>query len=239
MQSPDVPAMTSFSRLSLGDLPFDLPQAIALPFDIHDPSHADFGRHGITCPPSVARSVTKRQVEFLAGRRCALQALRERQCLVTDLPIGPDRAPLWPEGLLGSITHVDGLAAAVATGARGLRGIGIDIERIPNQGGLDALRSTVLVAGEHRAIDELADAMGQPMALTLAFSAKESFYKAAAKAAGRMFDFDAVEVLGMASSGLLDLVVAVDLSADLPRGTLMQVSVTHLDERTLMTACAW
>jgi len=231
--------VTSFSRLSLGDLPFALPQAVALPFDIHEPADADFERYGIACPPSVARSVTRRKVEFLAGRRCALEALHEQGAPVEDLPIGPDRAPVWPPGFLGSITHTDGLAAAVTVRSQGLRGIGIDIERIPNASGLEALRSTVLVDAEHGAVERLADAIGWPMALTLVFSAKESVYKAAAKAAGRMFDFNAVEVLGMTGDGLLDIVLALDLSPDLTRGRHMKVSISHLDARTLMTACAW
>ena len=229
----------SFSWLSLGDLPFALPKAVALPFDIHEPADADFERYGIVCPPSVARSVTKRKVEFLAGRRCAIEALHEQGAPVEDLPIGPARAPVWPPGFLGSITHTDGLAAAVTVRSQGLRGIGIDIERIPSASGLEALRSTVLVDAEHGAVEKLADAIGWPMALTLVFSAKESFYKAAAKAAGRMFDFNAVEVLGMTTSRSLDLMLALDLSPELIRGTHMQVSVNHLDAHTVMTACVW
>ena len=55
--------------------------------------------------PFVKKAVEKRRREFSAGRTCARQALRELGC--ADAPIVQDQngAPLWPPGIVGSITH--------------------------------------------------------------------------------------------------------------------------------------
>lgn len=231
--------MKAFFRLPLAALAFDLPAAFALHFDAQDSRDDDFARHGIVCPPSIALSVPKRRAEFLAGRRCAFRALRDLGCSIGDLPIGPDRAPVWPSGFLGSITHAGTIAAAVAAPAGNIRGIGIDIECVATGAALDALETTVIVAAERGLVDTLSRSLGRAEALTLVFSAKESFFKATAKAVGRIFDFQAVHIAGLPQQGLLEFEVAEDLATDLPAGHRMQASVTRLDEHTLMTACVW
>ena len=231
--------MNDFFRLPLDGLDRRLPAAVALYFDPYNPMDTDFARHHYLLTASIARAVPKRQAEFLAGRRCAIAALHEQGRSVSEVAIGPDYAPVWPCGFLGSITHSDGIAAAVVTGDTALRGVGIDIEKIPGASTLEALRDLVIVEKERRTLDALASSMGTAAAFTVVFSAKESFYKATAKTVGRVFDFSAVCVLGMSESGLMDLVVNEDLARDLPRGMHFQASVNRLDERTVMTACVW
>jgi 4'-phosphopantetheinyl transferase EntD len=49
-----------------------------------------------------------------------------------DLPIGPNRSPVWPTGIVGSITHVrcgdDGVYAAAVARADVVLAVGIDFE---------------------------------------------------------------------------------------------------------------
>lgn len=120
-----------------------------------------------------------------------------------------------------------------------MRGLGIDIERVAADAALDALEATVIVEAERGLVDTLARSMGHAEALTLVFSAKESFFKATAKDVGRIFDFQAVHIVDVSQRGLLELEVAEGLAVDLPLGRRMQASVMHLDEHTLMTACVW
>jgi 4'-phosphopantetheinyl transferase EntD len=56
----------------------------------------------------VADAVEKRRREFVTTRRCARQALA--QLGVPPVPIrpGPGRAPVWPAGVVGSLTHCAG-----------------------------------------------------------------------------------------------------------------------------------
>ncbi len=231
--------MEPFFKLPLGGPALELPAAFALRFDAEGFREDDFSRHGIVCPPSIARSVPKRQAEFLAGRRCALRALRDLGCNVGDLPIGPDRAPVWPSGFLGSITHAGTVAAAVAVPTGSMRGIGIDIECVATGAALDALETTVIVAAERGLVGTLSRSMGRAEALTLVFSAKESFFKAAAKAVGRIFDFQAIHIVDVSQRGVLEFEVAEELSVDFPLGRRLEVSTTRMDEHTLMTACVW
>ena len=85
---------------------------------------------GIRLPVSLARAVPTRQREFLAGRFCAREALREiaPQRADATLAIGENRAPIWPDGTVGSITHTGGIAAAAVARTSDARAIGLDVE---------------------------------------------------------------------------------------------------------------
>jgi 4'-phosphopantetheinyl transferase EntD len=75
----------------------------------------------------------ERTREFASGRAHAKRALAMLGIVNADLPIGPDRAPVWPTGVVGSITHVrcghDGLyAAAVVARTEVASAVGVDFE---------------------------------------------------------------------------------------------------------------
>jgi len=194
----------------------------------------DFRRHGIECPPRIAQSVPKRQVEYLHGRLAAIAALEELGHRTRSIPSGAHREPLWPAGTVGSITHAAGLAAAVALPAdRGLR-IGIDLEHLAAGGALAALAGTVLSTDELQRLPGDASAP----AMTAVFSAKESFYKAAFAEVGRFFDFDALEFRGVDSaSGTLAFVIRQDLSPRLQAGRPVDIHHTWLEPTTVLTVC--
>lgn len=74
----------------------------------------------------VRQAVAKRQREFLAGRWCARSALKKLGYEVGPILSETDGFPLWPAGVVGSISHNDHWSLAVVTAGR--RGIGVDIE---------------------------------------------------------------------------------------------------------------
>ena len=109
---------------------------------------------------------------------------------VPEAPILADRrrAPQWPNGVVGSITHAAGLTAAAATLRRDVAMLGIDVE---DAGELDAADSElVATAGERRRAAAL---LGTDAGRVL-FSAKESIYKAWYPATARWLDFHDVTV---------------------------------------------
>ncbi|EBR3161175.1 enterobactin synthase subunit EntD [Salmonella enterica] len=113
----------------------------------------------------------KRKAEHLAGRIAAVHALREVG--VRAVPdIGEKRQPLWPDGLFGSISHCASTALAVISRQR----VGIDIEKIMSQHTATELAPSIIDSDERQIIQ--ASTLPFPLALTLAFSAKESVYKA-------------------------------------------------------------
>ena len=120
---------------------------------------------------ALARTGKKRQTEHLAGRIAAVHALRVFGEKAVP-GIGEQRQPLWPAGLYGSISHCGKTAVAVVSRTP----TGIDIERVFD----DTLAASL--AQEIATDSELAvlrhSSPGFTLALTLAFSAKESLYKA-------------------------------------------------------------
>ena len=57
----------------------------------------------------VASAVPDRVREFATGRWCARQALSKVGIVGFALLADPSRTPIWPEGIVGSGTHVNGL----------------------------------------------------------------------------------------------------------------------------------
>jgi len=124
----------------------------------------------------IAAAVPSRRREFTAGRACARAALEELGHHGWSLLPGPRREPLWPDGVVGSISHCPGLAVAVAARSAGTLAIGVDVETdapVP----ANVVRS-VMDAGEAQAIERLAAQDAVTPWERLLFSAKESVYKA-------------------------------------------------------------
>ncbi|MEX1168180.1 MAG: 4'-phosphopantetheinyl transferase superfamily protein [Hydrogenophaga sp.] len=79
---------------------------------------------------AVAKAVVHRQAEFAAGRQAARSALRRLCGYSGPVPPGDDRAPVWPPGLVGSITHDEGLAVAAVALASDVRALGLDVDTV-------------------------------------------------------------------------------------------------------------
>ena len=76
----------------------------------------------------VARAVDKRRREFASVRRCARHAMVKLGLEPRPVLPGERGAPLWPEGILGSMTHCTGYCAAALVRAGELASLGIDAE---------------------------------------------------------------------------------------------------------------
>lgn len=139
----------------------------------------------------VARAVPKRIREFAAGRQCARRALAEFGVAGFALRMAQDRQPLWPDGIIGSITHTAGLCmAAVAERPRFL-GLGLDCEvaGAPSED----LWPTICRASELAWIHSL-PLTDRSAAVTLIFSAKEAFYKCQYPVVGEWLDFHDLQI---------------------------------------------
>jgi len=76
----------------------------------------------------VARAVDKRRREFATVRHCARRALATLGHSPVPLVPGRRGAPLWPDGIVGSMTHCDGYRAAALARADQVHAVGIDAE---------------------------------------------------------------------------------------------------------------
>ncbi len=122
---------------------------------------------------------------FVSGRRC-IRALQKRLGLPEFELSTAEFGPMWPKGLVGSISHSRELAAA--TILRDALGVGIDIEcqrRLKS----DAVRR-VATKEEYSRYSVVPD-----FDWTLLFSAKESVFKAFSPLAKRYIGFQEIELL--------------------------------------------
>jgi len=131
-------------------------------------------------PPAEAELVEgateKRRAEFATGRACARAALRTLGFPPAPILAGERGEPLWPVGVVGSITHCDGYRAAAVARAAELASLGIDAEsHLPLREGL---LPRIARPEERPVLDELAEAAPGAHWDRLLFSAKESVYKA-------------------------------------------------------------
>jgi len=195
-------------------------ELISLDFDIGQFDPGLFTRFGIEMPQSVRGAVAKRQAEFLAGRLAARWCLK--QCgfapdPVPTIPVGRHRAPVWPEGVAGSITHTTRRAICALCPASVASGVGIDLEE------MIAPEQAESVAAQIHDDQELALALRSGIApnaaTTLIFSAKESLFKALYPRVGEYFGFEEARLLAVSASNerlVLELREAFHRRHDLP-----------------------
>jgi 4'-phosphopantetheinyl transferase EntD len=157
---------------------------------------------------AVAKAIERRRREFAAGRACARAALGKLGAPAAAIPVGPDRAPIWPDGFVGSITHCDGFCCAVAARASEIASVGVDAEDAgPMTPGAARL---VLQPGELARASAAADPPGSSWA-KLAFSAKEAVYKCWFPLTGTPLTFQDLWI-DFAESGEFDVRIATPLS---------------------------
>lgn len=141
--------------------------------------------------PAIARAIPARQAEFAAGRAAARRALGSMGMLPYAIPMGGDRAPVWPKGLVGSITHHEDRAFAVTARRGTLAGLGIDVE--PMEPLPQDLWPEILTGPEVRWLtSQQADLQGA--LARMIFSAKEASYKALFPHTGEIVGFDAMRI---------------------------------------------
>jgi 4'-phosphopantetheinyl transferase EntD len=199
-------------------------------------SSALFEGCGIALPDSVRRSVPKRQAEFLAGRLCARAVLRRFGHAEHVVGVGARREPLWPDGVLGSITHGGGYAAAVLCRPDAHAGIGIDIEAVVDVQTRASLLALVVTQAELALLRQAAGTLSDDHLLTLVFSAKESFFKAAYRQVGQYFGFECLALTHCdVAARTLELRCTTTLATGLPAGLVVRATWELLDARTVFT----
>jgi 4'-phosphopantetheinyl transferase EntD len=116
-----------------------------------------------------------RRREFAAGRQCAQRALAELG--VTGAPVlrGERRAPRFPDGVVGSITHTSGFCAAAAARSTAFAGVGLDAER--DEALSERAAARICSVGELERLRALEGRSAEQWAAVV-FSAKETLYKA-------------------------------------------------------------
>jgi 4'-phosphopantetheinyl transferase EntD len=139
----------------------------------------------------VARAVAKRQREFAVGRACARRALAALGFEPHAILAGETREPLWPAGVVGSITHDRSLGVAVAGRVERFRSFGIDVE--PDEP-LSSDVAARIWSAEEAAAAAASGVIQRESAAKLVFAIKEAVYKCQFPLSQRYLGFDGVKV---------------------------------------------
>ena len=133
----------------------------------------------------------KRLSDFSTGRYCARKALEQLGLYDIIIPIGKDREPIWPVGIVGSISHCDKLIGAIVAKKSDHISLGLDIEEIGTV--TPDIYDLVFTENEKQYLSSLRGRELQEKS-TLIFSIKEAFYKFQHPITKTFLDFLEVEV---------------------------------------------
>lgn len=137
----------------------------------------------------VEGAAEKRRVAFAAGRACAHRALAQLGIEGASVPRGDDRAPVWPDGIVGSITHCDSHCAAAVASAGDVLALGIDVDESARM--TSKLLDRITTPDERKALAACPDELERGAVI---FSAKESVYKAYHPSTGAFLGFEDIEI---------------------------------------------
>ncbi len=156
----------------------------------------------------VAKAVAKRRTEVTHARACAHRALAAIG-KPSDEPIlrGSKGEPLWPAGVVGSITHTAGYYAAAVADSGKIRSIGMDAEvhgELP-----DGVLSHIAFGRELTMLTGLGR-RDQVWWDRVLFSAKESVYKAWFPLTGRWLGFEDAEIMLDPTAGTFAARILID-----------------------------
>ena len=151
---------------------------------------------GYVLPSKIAKAVVSRQKEFAAGRVCAGQALHK--LLGEKVFVGQDSKfrPVWPAGIVGSISHTKAYVAVAVDYKCDHINIGIDIECLDNSPTkLASINNLVITDKEYELIGSLVvDNIPREHLSYLIFSIKEAAFKCINPLYDIYFDFKDVVV---------------------------------------------
>ena len=144
----------------------------------------------------LAHAGRKRKTEHLAGRIAAVFAMKSLG--MSSVPgIGINGEPLWPAGVNGSITHSGKVAMAIVS-ENELNGI--DCEAIIDEKEAIEIQDGIIDSDEQPVL--LNSGLPFALALTLAFSAKESLFKALFPRVNAFMGFETARVTALTDHAL-------------------------------------
>ncbi len=165
-------------------------------------------------------ATARRRGMFTLGRAAARAALAELGVgFLEAIGRGPGGEPMWPDGVVGAISHSGELAMALVGSGADFAGIGVDLERrspgLSERGARLVCRPTEMEwvsSGDDGALRR-----------TLLFSAKEAIFKAVYPIERVWLGFGDAELRWDGSRCLFEARILKDAGAEIPVGTELEV----------------
>ncbi|MEM9101112.1 MAG: 4'-phosphopantetheinyl transferase superfamily protein [Pseudomonadota bacterium] len=201
-----------------GDLPISL---CMCPYELSYYAPELFEYYKVPLPQQISQSVKKRQAEFLAGRVAAGEALANTDSSLTDCHVttAKHRAPSWPAGFTGSISHTSRVALAIVSDLKAVSSVGIDIEDNLD----DELSAQISCQIHNKEEQKLLTNLGltSSHATTLIYSAKESLFKALYQYVNDYFGFECARVV---DADLNKQILQLELESNFRQGYALRAS---------------
>jgi len=140
----------------------------------------------------ILRAADQRRREFTTVRSCARAALAKLGLPPAPILRGEDGAPIWPAGVVGSMTHCRAYRAAVVARASAVCSVGVDAE--PNEPLPPDVMDVVVREDERAWVSCLQATSPEVNWDRLLFSAKESVFKTWYPLKRRWLDFNQVAI---------------------------------------------
>jgi 4'-phosphopantetheinyl transferase EntD len=173
-----------------------------------------------------ARMVAKRLADFRHGRHCARRALATLGLDATPITVGKNREPVWPNGVTGSISHTETIAAAVAAHTADLIALGIDIE--------SSMPLEQDITNMIRRPDE--SDWKDPLDAKILFSVKEAIYKCIYPQLNLFIDFQDMKVLKSETPGSY---TAIPQNTNIDTALLARLRGRYSSDDGLIISSAW
>ena len=152
-----------------------------------------FAGLAMPAPRHLSKAVMKRRAEYLASRvvvRHALGCLGAGSWILMN---DEDRAPVWPTGFSGSLSHSHQQIALLLARKESGKLLGVDCEKVMRAETAEAMQENIITPQEKRLL--MQSGLPFPAALTVAFSLKESLYKALWPALKKFMSFGEAEIV--------------------------------------------
>ena len=145
---------------------------------------------------------------------------------VNDEPVlrGPQREPIWPSQIVGSISHCRDLAGAVVADKQRVKSVGLDIETHKQ---LKPEIARHICTDQEKSWLAMQDTAQQNLALLLIFSIKEAVFKCVYQATGEHLRFQQCEVVPGFPKGSANVTISLPGIALQPGEFVVRFYVTE------------
>ncbi|KAB8312254.1 4'-phosphopantetheinyl transferase superfamily protein [Erwinia endophytica] len=214
--------------------PAEHPDVLLLRASYH-PQHfceSLFNDFDLSLPAHLHKAVKKRRAEYLASRVCARFALSLMGIDNFVLSNDVTRAPVWPLGIIGSLSHTQHRVCLLLAQATCRKLLGVDCEQLISSNTADDIQKMIISEKEKAVLQR----SGLPFthALTIAFSIKESLYKAIFPSLREFMDFTSAEIVDCApAASTIVLRLTRHFSTDFPAGRLFRGHVQFQQDEVL------
>ncbi len=177
------------------------------------------------------RAVERRRTHFALGRAAARDALAELGLAGVAIGRGPAGEPVWPEGIVGAITHAGDTAVALVGRVSEYAGLGVDLEELARG---PSTRAARLVCRPPEM--EWAGAETGTRRLTMLFSAKEAVFKAVFPSGRVWLGFGDAELEWVAERHGFNARLLKSAGTMYPAGAVVSVNCALTDTQVLSSA---